>query len=137
MVVFQEEFSVSSSERRELIDVTDKVENLVKKSKIKNGMCLVFVPHATAAVFLNENEPGLVDDILNKIEDLFPENAGYKHDRIDSNADSHLASSFIGQSKTMSVKDGRLLRGTWQQIFILEMDGPRSDRRIFVTIVGE
>ena len=137
MVVFQDKFEISTSKRIELIDVTNKVENIVGKSKIKNGICVVFVPHATAAVLLNENEQGLVSDIIKKIEKDFPAGAGYRHDRIDDNADSHLASAFIGQSKTLPVEDRQLIRGTWQNIFVLEADGPRSSRRVIVTVIGE
>ncbi len=137
MVVFQDKFEISTSKRTELVDVTNKVESIVGKSKIKNGICVVFVPHATAAVMLNENERGLVSDIINKVEKEFPAGAGYRHDRIDDNADSHLASAFIGQSKTLPVNNGQLIRGTWQQIFVLEVDGPRSSRNVVVTVIGE
>ncbi len=137
MVVLQDEFKISTSKRTELIDVTDKVESIVKKGKIKNGICIVFVPHATSAVILNENESGLVEDIVDKIKEIFPSGAGYRHDRIDDNADSHLASAFIGQSKAIPVKGGGLVRGTWQQIFILELDGPRNSRKVVVTVIGD
>jgi secondary thiamine-phosphate synthase enzyme len=137
MVVFQDEFKISTSKRTELIDVTGKVESIVKKSKIENGICTVFVPHATAAIILNENVSGLVEDMVTKIKETFPSGAGYRHDRIDDNADSHLTSGFLGQSKTIPVKAGKLVRGTWQQIFLMEADGPRSTRRIVVTVVGE
>ena len=137
MVVFQDKFEISTSKRTELLDVTNKVENIVAKSKIKNGICVVFLPHATAAVMLNENERGLVGDIVDKVVQNFPAGAGYKHDRIDDNADSHLISGFIGQSKTLPVNSGQLIRGTWQQIFVLEADGPRNSRRVVVTVIGE
>jgi secondary thiamine-phosphate synthase enzyme len=137
MAVVQKDFIISTSKRTELIDITADVERIVRKSGIKNGLCNVFVPHATAAIMMNENENGLVDDIVNKIKKEFPKGGGYKHDRIDDNADSHLASGFIGQSKTLPVKDGRLIRGTWQQIFLMEADGPRSSRKIIVTVFGE
>jgi secondary thiamine-phosphate synthase enzyme len=137
MKVYQDEFEIKTSKRTELIDITNKVEDVVKKSKIKNGVCNVFVPHATAAVILNENETGLVSDIIDKIEKEFPVGAGYRHDRIDDNADSHLASGFIGQSKVIPLNDNRLLRGTWQQVFVIELDGPRSARKVIVTIIGE
>lgn len=136
MKIHQDGFEIKTSERREVLDITNKIEDIVKKSEIKNGICTVFVPHATAAIILNENEPGLINDIVDKIEKDFPANAGYDHDRIDDNADSHLASGFIGQSRTIPVNDGRLLRGTWQNIFILELDGPRN-RKVVVTVIGE
>jgi len=137
MKVYQDEFEIRTSKRTDLIDITSEVEGSVRKSEVKNGICNVFVPHATAAVILNENEDGLVEDILDKIKKEFPSGAGYRHDRIDDNADSHLASSFLGQSKIMPIKDNMLLRGTWQQIFVLELDGPRSSRKVIVTITGE
>ena len=137
MKVYQDEFEIRTSKRTNLIDITSEVEGSVRKSEVKNGVCNVFVPHATAAVILNENEDGLVEDILDKIKKEFPSGTGYRHDRIDDNADSHLASSFLGQSKIMPIKDNRLLRGTWQQIFVLELDGPRSSRKVIVTIIGE
>jgi secondary thiamine-phosphate synthase enzyme len=137
MAVFQEEFYISTSERRELIDITERVEAVVGRSKIQSGICSVSAVHATAAIIVNENEDGLVQDILEKIEKDFPADAAYNHNRIDSNADAHLASAYIGQTKALPVKDGSLLRGTWQNIFLLELDGPKGERRIVVTVIGE
>lgn len=137
MKVFQDEFEISTSKRTEVIDVTNKVEEAVKRSRIKSGICLIFLPHATAALILNEAESGLMRDIEAKIKEGFPRGAGYEHDRIDDNADSHLASAFIGQSKVYPVKDGALLRGTWQRPMVLELDGPRNRRHVVVTVIGE
>jgi secondary thiamine-phosphate synthase enzyme len=131
-----EEMNISASNRTELIDITDKVERFVNDSDIKNGICLVSTLHSTTAVIVNENERGLMNDILRKIDQEFPKNAGWSHDRIDNNAGAHLASTFIGPSRTLPIKDGRLLRGTWQNIFLLELDGPRN-RRIVVEVLGE
>jgi secondary thiamine-phosphate synthase enzyme len=137
MKIYQEEFDIETSKRTEVLDITDRVEEIVKTSKIKEGLCNVFASHATAAIILNENEAGLVKDMAEKIERDFPPGANYKHDRIDDNASSHLASAFIGQSRTIPINGNRLLRGTWQQIFFIELDGPRNSRRIVVTIIGE
>lgn len=137
MKTFQEEFTVSSNKRTELIDITGKVGRVVKSSGIKTGLCVVFVPHATAAVIMNENEGGLVKDMEDYIKKKFPAGAGYAHDRIDDNADSHIASALIGQSRTLPIKDGKLLRGTWQQIFVVELDGPRLKRRVIITMIGD
>lgn len=134
---FQEEFMVSSESRTQLIDVTGKIEDIVKGSKVKEGVCIVFVPHATAAVVLNENESGLVKDIEDYIKKNFPAGAGYAHDKIDDNADAHVASAFIGQSRTLPIKDGALIRGTWQNVFLVELDGPRNRRRVVVTVIGK
>jgi secondary thiamine-phosphate synthase enzyme len=137
MKVYQDEFEISTSRRVQAIDITDKVEKVVKKSDLKNGICQIFVPHATAGIILEENESGLIRDIENKIESMFPKGEGYEHDRIDDNANSHLASGFIGQSRILPIKDGRIVRGTWQRPLLLELDGPRSSRRVFITVIGE
>ena len=136
MGVYQDEFDVKTSKRRELIDITGRIEKTVKKSGIKNGICQIFLPHATAAIILEENEGGLIKDIEGAIEKNFPRGAGYEHDRIDDNADSHIASGFIGQSRTYPVKNGEIIRGTWQRALLVELDGPRN-RKVIVTVIGE
>jgi len=134
-VVFHE-LEVSSKKRFELIDITYEVERIVRESGVREGICLVYAPHATAAVVANEHEAGLVQDIIEKVRELVPPGAGYLHDRIDDNAHAHIASAIIGSARTFPVRDGRLVRGTWQNIFLLEMDGPRSRRRILVEVLG-
>jgi secondary thiamine-phosphate synthase enzyme len=137
MNVYQEELQVSSSKRTEVIEITRDVEKIVEKSDIKNGICQIFLTHATAGLILQETESGLIRDIEKGIKKLFPQGAGYEHDKIDDNADSHLASGFIGQSRSIPIKNGQMVRGTWQNILVLELDGPRSRRTVFVTIIGE
>jgi len=137
MKVYQDEFNMSTSRRIQVIDITDRVEKVVKRSGLKDGICQILVPHATAGIILEENESGLIRDIEKKIEDMFPKGEGYEHDRIDDNANSHLASGFIGQSRILPIKDGRIVRGTWQRPLLLELDGPRSSRRVFITVIGE
>lgn len=137
MVVLSKVLTLSSSERRQLIDVTHEVLSFVEHGGVANGVCVVSLPHATAAVVVNENEKGLVRDILAKIEDLFPESSRYAHNAIDDNADAHLAASFLGHSRTFPITNGRVVRGTWQNIFLVELDGPRSRREIHIQIIGE
>ncbi len=137
MKVYQNEFGISSTKRTEVIDITGRVEKIVEKSGVKNGICQIFLTHATAGLILQEAESGLTRDIEKMIQKQFPKGAGYEHDRIDDNADSHLASGFIGQSEIIPIKDGEMMRGTWQSILVLELDGPRNHRRVFVTIIGE
>ena len=137
MKVYQDEFEISTSRRIQVIDITDRVNKVVDKSGLKNGICQILVPHATAGIILEEAESGLIRDIENKIESMFPKGAGYEHDRIDDNANSHLASGFIGQSRILPIKNGRIVRGTWQRPLLLEFDGPRSVRRVFITVIGE
>jgi secondary thiamine-phosphate synthase enzyme len=137
MAVYTEEFSVSSSRRFELIDITDKVYEIVRRSGIKNGIVHVFVPHATAALIANEHESGLMNDYITLIKKLIPPEAPWEHNRIDDNAHAHLAAGIIGPSRSFPLINGRIVRGTWQNIFLVELDGPRSHRRVVVTVVGE
>jgi len=134
--VFFDEIDVSTKSRTELVDISSYVEDHVRKSNIKNGFCLAYALHSTVAIIVNEHETGLIQDIINKVEKDFPKDIGWLHDRIDDNADAHLASTFIGPSRVFPVKDGRLVRGTWQNIFLLEIDGPRT-RKIVLEVLGE
>jgi len=137
MRVYFKEITLSTQRRLQLVDITHEVEKIVKESGIKNGICLVFAPHATAAIIANEHESGLMNDILTKIEEDYPRDGKWMHNRIDDNAAAHLASAFIEAARVFPVKDGRLIRGTWQNIFLVELDGPRSYRRVVVEVLGE
>lgn len=137
MRTFTKILTLSTREKYQLIDLTSSIEEAVLESKVREGLCLVHASHATAAIICNENERGLVHDILRKVKEIFPPGAGYLHDRIDDNASSHIASALIGASRTFPVQSGRLVRGTWQNIFLLELDGPRTRRVVSVLIVGE
>lgn len=134
--IYQEGFEIETSRRTEVVDITKKVEKIVNKSNIENGICLIFLPHATASIILEEVESGLIEDIEKMVQKNFPRGMSYKHDRIDDNASSHLASGFIGQSRILPIKNGNLVRGTWQRPMLLELDGPRT-RKVFVTILGK
>jgi len=131
------EVEVSTRSRVELVDMTRQVEEHVREGKIENGLCLVYSLHSTAAVITNEHENGLMVDIAKKVQEDFPRGRDWRHDEVDSNAEAHLASSFIGPSRIFPVRDGQLIRGTWQNIFFLELDGPRSARRIIIELLGE
>ena len=109
---------------------------IVQKSAVKEGICVVSAPHATAAILVNENERRLIDDMLAKIEELFPSSARYSHNSIDDNADAHLAAVFIGHSKTFPISERKLVRGTWQSIFLVELDGPRQRREVRIQTLG-
>lgn len=126
------EFSVSSEKRYQLIDISDQVEEIIKESDIKDGFILVFTPHSTAAILLTENEEGLKQDWLDFLKKLVS-GLNFQHNKIDNNADSHILSGLIGQGKTLPLEKGRIIRGTWQQIFLVELDGPRN-RKIIVKI---
>lgn len=98
---------------------------------------MVTVPHATAALLVTEHESGLLNDVLAKIEDLFPVSGTYDHNAIDDNADSHIAAAFLGHTRSFPVLDGELVRGTWQNLFLVELDGPRSRREVVIQIMGD
>jgi len=127
------EITVKTDQRYQLIDITDQVESMVSKSKIKEGFCLVFVPHSTAAIILTENESGLKNDWLKMLKKIVS-GEQFEHDRIDNNADSHLLSGLLEQGRVMPIEKSRIVRGTWQNIFLVELDGPRTRRVIIKTI---
>ena len=117
--------SFKTNKRIEVIDLTNKLNNLNLEG---SGILQIFVPHATAAIILNEAEKGLMKDFEKWISSNFQ--GDWKHDRIDNNASAHLASGLLNQGVTLSVEDGEIIRGTWQNLLFLELDGPRSRRNI-------
>jgi len=126
------EFLVRTASKREMIDVTDRVAAVVSRSGVREGICHVYVPHATAAVVVNENDdPNVCVDILDALGRQIPEGV-WRHDRVDNNAAAHIQAAILGPSETVPVVDGRLALGTWQAIMLVELDGPR-DRRLVVT----
>ena len=136
-VFMLEEFTISTSKKQELIDITDKINNIIKKSKVKNGICNVFAAHATAAIIINENyDPNICLDLIDALNKLIP-NGIWRHDKIDDNADSHLKSAILGPGETIPIKNGQLDLGQWQSAMFFELDGPRSNRRIIVTVLGD
>jgi secondary thiamine-phosphate synthase enzyme len=132
-----EEIRIDTAHQRELVDITGEVLKCVEQSEIKNGICVVFSMHSTSAIIINENEAGLKEDILKKVFDDFHDGSGWQHDRIDDNAAAHLASAFTGSSVVIPVKSRSLTLGMWQSVFFLELDGPRSSRRVVVEVMGE
>lgn len=130
-----DKLNIRTTKRTELVDITDEIQNIVNKSKIKEGVCFIFCPHTTAGLTINENaDPSVRKDITAALSKLIPENAGYSHS--EGNADSHIKSSLFGSSLTVFIEDGQLAFGTWQGIYFCESDGPRS-RQVWVKIKGE
>ena len=128
-----EQFTLSTSSRNQLIDITDIVSDYVQRSGVRSGICVVYTPHTTAAITINENaDPSVKSDIIRKLADTFPQNDNYAHS--EGNSDAHLKSSVIGCSQTLLIKDGSLLLGTWQGIYFCEFDGPRR-RQYFVKVI--
>ena len=129
-----ETLSVRTKEGTELIDITSKVSSALKKLDIKDGICLVYCPHTTAGVTINENaDPSVARDILREINKIIPFDDNYSH--TEGNSAAHIKSSVIGASVLVPVKGGELALGTWQGIYFCEFDGPRS-RNIFIQAVG-
>jgi len=133
----QEQIDLSTSKRQEMIDITEKINLIIKNSKIKQGICNVFTAHATAAIIINENyDPNICLDLLDALNKLIPKGI-WRHDKIDGNADAHIKSAILGPSETIPVKDGQLDLGRWQSVMLVELDGPRSSRKIIVTTTGD
>jgi len=136
MKIFEKEFSVSSRTRNQMIDITSQVSSIVRESGISNGDVIVYCPHTTAGITINENaDPDVPHDILITLQELVPQsNPRYQHS--EGNSDAHCKSSIIGCSKQILIKNGTLCLGTWQGIFFCEFDGPRS-RSVLVQARGE
>jgi secondary thiamine-phosphate synthase enzyme len=127
------EFSVRTQKKQEMVDITERVADLVRHSDIGDGICLVYVPHATAAVVINENaDPNVCVDILDALTQVIPEGR-WRHDRIDNNAAAHIKATILGPSEAVPVRGGRLRLGTWQSLMLVELDGPR-ERTVTVEI---
>ncbi len=136
MDIIKDEFTKKSSKRMEIIDVTNDVNDILKKYQLNEGIVNVFARHSTAGIVINENESRLKKDFENTLQTLIPENNNYGHDLIDNNADSHIRAFFTGSSETIPINKGSLDLGTWQSVFFVELDGPRT-RSFAVTIIGK
>jgi secondary thiamine-phosphate synthase enzyme len=135
MKIVQEDFRISTRSRSQMIDITSQVDAIVRQSGISDGEAVVFCPHTTAAITINENaDPSVPHDILLTLNELMPQHrSGYRHS--EGNSDSHCKSSLVGCSERVLIRDKSLVLGTWQGIFFCEFDGPRS-RRVIVQVRG-
>jgi secondary thiamine-phosphate synthase enzyme len=123
---------VKTNKRIDMVDVTSSVQEEVSRSGISDGVCMVYVPHTTAAVTINEGvDPSVCQDILTKLTEMVPPDAGYRH--MEGNSDSHIKTSLVGNSVSVFVENGQLVLGTWQKIFFCEFDGPRS-RKAYIKV---
>jgi secondary thiamine-phosphate synthase enzyme len=126
------QFTVRTNSNFAMVDITDQVRTLLRESKIKTGICYVFVPHTTAAVTINENaDPDVIKDIIRTLDKLIPVDDHYRH--LEGNAAAHVKSSLLGASQTVFIENGDLVLGTWQSIFFCEFDGPRT-RKVFIKL---
>ena len=123
------EISLQTHSRVEMIDITAAIQKAVGDEKIEEGICLVYTPHTTAAVTINENaDPDVSRDIISALEKIVPQNANYKH--AEGNSPAHIKSSLTGASEMVIIENGRLVLGKWQSIFFCEFDGPRTRKFI-------
>ena len=125
---------VRTSSRCQMVDITDEVARKVTESGVRSGLCIVYVPHTTAGVTVNEGaDPDVTTDVLNQFEKLVPWQNGYRH--AEGNSAAHIKSILVGGSTQIIISDGRLLLGTWQRIFFCEFDGPRT-RKVHVKVIN-
>jgi secondary thiamine-phosphate synthase enzyme len=135
----REELWFDVPKRRDYLNITGQVEALVRKSGVKNGLCLVNAMHITASVYVNDAESGLIQDYDEWLEKLAPHapTSQYRHNRTgEDNADAHLKRQVMGREVVVAITDGRLDFGPWEQIFYAEFDGRRK-KRVLVKIIGE
>jgi secondary thiamine-phosphate synthase enzyme len=125
---------ITTKKRSEIVDITDQICRLVKHKQITDGMAIIYVPHTTAAVTINENyDPDVKHDLLKKLETLVPKHESY-YQHEEGNSDSHVKVAMVGNSATVIIEQGKLVLGQWQGIYFCEFDGPR-DREMFVKLV--
>ena len=125
---------ISTAELKQIVDLTDQVQAVIRQAKLMEGLCSVFVTHTTAAVTTGEIGEGTEEDFLEIVEQMIPR-IRFRHAHDPSHAWSHMASSILGSSLTIPVSAGRLVLGTWQSVMLVELDGPR-DRHVYVTLLG-
>jgi secondary thiamine-phosphate synthase enzyme len=129
--------TVKTSHREELIDITDLVNSVVQNSGIQNGLVSLYAQGATAAIMIQENwDASVRTDVINCLQKLIPRGV-WLHDRQDGNGDSHLKSGLVGPSETIPLIDGKVGLSTWQNLFLCEFDGPRTERKIVCTIIED
>jgi secondary thiamine-phosphate synthase enzyme len=128
-------FEVRTGRRTEFVEITDQVRRAVKEAGLKSGICVVYCPHTTAAITIQENaDPDVVHDLLLWLNDHIPKDVpGFRH--AEGNSDSHIKSSLFGSSATVIIENGDLVLGTWQGVYFCEFDGPRS-RTVMVQTIG-
>ena len=133
-MIVHSDFKLNTNKKFQIIDITSKINEL---TAIEEGIVNIFSKHSTSAIVVNENEKGLLEDFEFMLENLIDDEYSWQHDRIDNNATSHLKSFLLSSSETLPVKNSKLDLGTWQSIFFVELDGPRSSRTVNLTFIGK
>jgi secondary thiamine-phosphate synthase enzyme len=128
------EIQITSKKRNEMIDITSDIKNLIEKQNIQEGHLIIYVPHTTAGITVNEGaDPSVQRDIVETLKKLVPENGDYRH--MEGNSDAHIKASLLGSSVTLLIRNNTLQLGTWQHIFFYEGDGPRN-RTVYINVIG-
>jgi secondary thiamine-phosphate synthase enzyme len=126
-------FQVRTTHQTELIDITEHIQEAVKKTGVEEGICFIFIPHTTAGVTINENaDPNVQKDIVMELNKFVPFQDRYQH--LEGNSPAHIKASLVGFSQNLFIKSGKLVLGTWQGIFFCEFDGPRN-RKVYVKVL--
>lgn len=131
------DITIDTTRTKECVEITDEVRRQVRASGVIQGLCHVMVMHATAAIIVNENDdPNIGVDLLTALDRAIPDHAGWLHDQVDNNAQAHIKASILGPSETVPIENGDLVLGTWQGIMLVELDGPRAQRRVRLTFTA-
>ena len=129
-----EEITVKTDSKIEMIDITRQAHEIVQRSKVKDGICIVFVPHTTAAITINENaDPAVRKDIIGELNKIIPLDDNYRH--MEGNSAAHIKATLTGFSQTVIIANGELQLGTWQSLFFCEYDGPRN-RKAYIKVIN-
>ena len=134
IMIVHSDFKLNTNKKFQIIDITPKINEL---TVIEEGIVNIFSKHSTSAIVVNENEKGLLEDFEVMLENLIDDKYSWQHYRIDNNATCHLKSFLLSSSETLPVKNSKLDLGTWQSVFFVELDGPRSSRTVNLTFVGK
>jgi secondary thiamine-phosphate synthase enzyme len=139
MSVYYDELNIKTNGEVDIVDISNDIQNIVNKSKIKDGMICIFCPGSTGSVTTIEYEPGLQQDFPEALEKIAPKNIYYKHHETwhDDNGHSHVRASLMGPSTVIPIRKGKVIHGTWQQIVFVEFDTRPRNRNISIQIIGE
>jgi secondary thiamine-phosphate synthase enzyme len=137
MRLYTAEIIVASERARQLVDITEEVRRHVARAQVHSGLCALYAQGATAALMVQENDdPNITLDVLDCLAELAPDGR-WRHDRVDSNGAAHIKAGIVGPSESIPIREGQLGLSTWQNVFVCDFDGPRTRRRVLVTILGE
>lgn len=129
------QFSIQTKKAEEFVDINSLLYEAIEKSRVENGIAIVYCPHTTAGITINENaDPDVVSDIIVTLDKVFPIKGDYRH--FEGNSHAHLKSSYMGVEKTIIINEGKPILGTWQSVYFCEFDGPRS-RNVFIKIISD